>query len=419
MPIRRTYTDIKVDGKSRISSATPINDFSETSIAGSFLDIIATESDRIYSDIEYLHRSLDPTRNYGTELDGLGYLLGISRTSAYSALDDSDTNFNFYIDPRTNMNVTQIINNLYPGTNHQTRIKLVSAGYLNSANSPTELTIPAGTIVNNSSQNITYTTLRSTKITNDSRGYTGITANVIGSYSNVQSNVLVGHNLSNEFLLRDISKFILCSNTFPIQTGFDGMTDADYRYKITTSPQARNTNELTIRQTILSIPGVRNVYFQRGKYGYGTYSVIIEGTSPIISEGLIKIVQQRLSNLDGNDAAFIYAPEYKGIEMSFNIFVEIGYDADQTREKVRDAIIFYINNLSVGGTIIWNDIITLINNVPGVTDFITDYFKIGDYNAFQKLNKKQIVLRTINQRSYDNQKFYTDRGLISICTRQG
>jgi hypothetical protein len=104
--------------------------------------------------------------------------------------------------------------------------------------------------------------------------------------------------------------------------------------------------------------------------------------------------------------------------MSFNIFVEIGYDADNLREQARNAVIDYVNNLPVGGTIIWNDVITIINNIPGITDFVTDYFKIGDYNPYQKLNKKQIVLRTINQRSHDNQKFYTDRGLIRICTRQ-
>ena len=191
MPIRRTYTDIKVDGKSRLSSATPINDFSATSIAGSFLDIIASESDRIYSDIEYLHRALDPTRNYGVELDNLGYMLGVSRTSAFSALDDSRTNFNFYIDPRTNMNITQLINNLYPGTGNQTRQKLAAAGYINSVNNPTELTIPAGTNIYNNNKTIEYTTLNTTKITNDSKGYAGVTASVNGSFSNVQSSTLV------------------------------------------------------------------------------------------------------------------------------------------------------------------------------------------------------------------------------------
>ena len=419
MPIRRTYTDIRVDGKSRLTNATPINEFGVTSIAGSYLDIIASESDRIYNDIEYLHRSLDPTRNYGIELDSLGYLLGITRNAAFFALDDSNTNFNFYIDKRTNMTPAQLINNLYPGNNAM-RQKLFQAGYIDNANNPTKLIIPRNIQIYNANKSVLYTTLNPTEISNNNpSGFTGVIASATGSFSNVQSSTLVKHDLANEFLLRDIAKFIMCTNNFPIQTGNNGMSDADYRYKITTAPQARNTNELTIRQTILAIPGIRNVYFQRGKYGYGTYSVIIEGTSPLVSEGLLNIVQQRINNLDGNDAAFIYAPEYLGIEMSFNIFVEIGYDSDQIREIARNTVIDYINNIPVGGTIIWNDVITLLGNIIGIQDFIVDYFKIGEYNPFQKLNKKQIVLRTINQRSYDNQKFYTDRGLIKICTRQG
>lgn len=418
MPIRRTFTDIKVDGKSRLTNATPITEFGATSIAGSFLDIIASESDKIYSDIEYLHRALDPTRNYGVELDNLGYLLGISRTNSYAAVDDSTTNFNFYIDKRTNMTAAQLINNLYPGQNPM-RQKLASAGYIDNANNPTKIIIPAGTQITNTNKSITYTTLNVTEISNSSPyGFAGVAANNPGTFSNVQSNTLVQHNLTQEFLLRDIGKFILCTNNFPIQTGADGMTDSEYRYKITTAPQSRNTNELTIRQTILNIPGIRNVYFQRGKYGYGTYGVILEGTSPLVSDGLVQIVQQRIDNLDGNDAAFVYAPKYRGVEMSFELFIDIGSDSDRVREDVRNLIIDYINNVPIGGTIIWNEVVALIINTPGVLDFVTDYFKLGEYNAYEKLNKKQVVLRTINQRSYDDEKFYCDRGLIKLCTRQ-
>ena len=44
MPIRRTYLDIKTDGKKRIKDNTPVNDFSNTSITNAFLDIIAPEA---------------------------------------------------------------------------------------------------------------------------------------------------------------------------------------------------------------------------------------------------------------------------------------------------------------------------------------------------------------------------------------
>jgi len=54
----------------------------------------------------------------------------------------------------------------------------------------------------------------------------------------------------------------------------------------------------------------------------------------------------------------------------------------------------------------------------GVEDFILSYFKVGEYDIYNKINKKQIVLRPVNQRSNYNEKFYCDQGTISICSRQ-
>ena len=76
MPIRRTLLDIKTDGKIRIENNTPINEFGPTSISNAFLDMIAVETSRVYDEIEYLHKAIDPTRNYGKELDSLGYMVG-------------------------------------------------------------------------------------------------------------------------------------------------------------------------------------------------------------------------------------------------------------------------------------------------------------------------------------------------------
>ena len=418
MPYRRTYIDIKTDGKARLTNATPISEFGSTSIAGSFLDIIASESDQLYNEIEYLHRAMDPTRNFGQELDNLGYLLGITRNNSNSAVDDSLTNFYFYIDKRTNMTPAQLINSLYP-VNSQIRSKLYENGYIDSIVDPTKIIIPKGMVIYNNNRTISYVTLQSTIISSTTpNAYVNIAAISEGTFSNVQANTLVKHDIGTILLLKDISKYILCANTFPIQTGNDGMTDSEFRYKISTYSQRRNSNEISIRNEILGIPGIRNIYFERGKYGYGTYSIIVEGTSPLVSEGLLRIVRQRLDALDGNDAAFIYAPIYKGVELSFNLFIDIGYDQDSTKEIVRTNIIQYINNTKIGDTLIWNDIISIIINVPGVVDFITDYYKIGDYNAFKKLNQKQIVLRTINQRAHTTEKFYTDKGLIKVCSRQ-
>jgi len=420
MPIRRTYVDIKTDGKVRLKNSTPITDFGPTSIAASMLDVVAGESDSLYSEIEYLHRSIDPTRNYGKELDNLGYMQGVDRDNATIAIDESNTNMYFYLDRSTNSTPKQLIDALYPITTHSNiRERLVTEGFIDNAITPTKIIIPKNTKVYNANRNVTYITLDATEITSTNKGYVGVIAKLVGKDNNVEANVLIKHDISDIAIIKDLAKFIFCTNTFPIQSGGNSMTDDEYRYKITQAPQLRNVNEQTIRNMALSIPGVRNIFFTRSLYGYGTIGVLVEGTSPLISQGLVDIIASRLDALSGNDAVFVRAPDYKGVEISLRLIPEIGVNSSNIIDVVRNNIISYINNIGIGGTIIWNDIVSIVMDVDGVFDFQNDYYKVGDYNPFQKLNKKQIVLRTINQRSYETEKFYTDKGLIKVCSANG
>lgn len=419
MPIRRTFTQIKNDGKNRLSTYTPINNFSETSVAGSMLDMIALESQELYNEIDYIHKVLDPTRNYGKELDNIGYLVGVKRSESVLAVDDSDTNFYFFIDRRLNMSAAQLLEKVYPlNTHFNIRERLFNGGLINDITNPTQIIIPRGTMIYNNTKSISYSTTKPAVIGNGD-GFTGIIANVEGSASNVQANVLVKHNLAQNNLVQYLARYILCSNNFPISNGTNGMTDAEYRYQISLRPQNYNNNEVAIRQMALSVPGVRNILYERSKYGYGTVGIIVEGTSPLVSDGLVSALQTRLQAISGGDVITVNRPEYRGIEISLNVITEIGSDINSTVENVRTRIIDYVNNIPLGGTIIWNEIVSIIMNTTGVKDFINDYFMIGEYDPYNKLNKKRVVLREVNQRSYNTEKFYTDKGLIKVCSRQG
>jgi len=420
MPIRRSYTEIKSDAKNRLRTNTPVNNFTHTSIANAFLDVIAAESQALYDAIDYIHKSLDPTLNFGKELDNIGYLVGVDRAEASIAIDDSDTNFYFYIDKSINATPAQLLNQVYPiNTHFNIRERLVAEGYIDDATSPTKIILPKDLLISNTDGSKSYKTLRKTEITaNKPNAFTGIIANIEGSISNIESNVLVKHNLSTFNTFQYLAKYILCTNNFPINTGIDGLNDRDYRYNLTLKTQNYVNNEVAIRQMALAVPGVRDILFERSKYGYGTYGIIVEGTSPLISDGIIDSVQQRLQAISGGDVVFVTKPEYKGVEISFQLTIDIGGDSTAAINTVRTQIINYIINRPIGGTIIWNEIISLIMSVPDVKDFFTDYYMIGDYDAYAKLNKNRIALRTINQRSYETEKFYTDKGLIKVCSKQ-
>jgi uncharacterized phage protein gp47/JayE len=294
-------------------------------------------------------------------------------------------------------------------------------GFIDDAGAPTQLLIPAGTLVVNNTSSIKYTTVDNVYLSNTSNEvYVPVVATTEGAGANVQSNVLIKHNLNQYDVIRDLTKYILCSNRYPITTGKAAAGDEEYRYNLSLGRINFGINEVAVRQAALSVPGVRNVLFERGRYGNGTFNIIVEGISPIVSEGLMDVIRQRIiSQTTGSDAVYVQRPDYLGIELNFEIVAETGTDLVSLRESTRADIIQYINDIPIGGTIIWNRIISIIMDRNGSMDFILSYFKLGEYDVFSKFNKNQIILRPINQRANVIEKFYTDAGLVSVCCRQG
>ena len=407
MPARRTYASIYNDGKTRIINNTPVNNFNPQGISKAFLDILALEMDNVYSSLDYIYKAVDPTLAVGTDLDKIGQLVGQTRTAAVSAVDFSLTNFYFYIDTRLNWTVQQLINANYP--NQQDITTLQNAGYLTiDENQVYTLNLPGNLSISNSDASINYTTIDPITMTGTDNAYVGVIAIGTGPTYNVETNVLVAHGLINIPELRRIAPFIKCTNTYPIQNGSFSLNDAQLRYLITTAPAAFQSNELAIRTAALSVPGIRDIYLEKNKYGNGTISIIIEGTSPLISAGLVDAVKEKIQQtLSYGDVIFVDVPSYLGVELNFNIITDIGVtDSLSLRDQVVQAIVQYINDIPTGGQIIWDRIVTTALNVSGVTDFIPTMFKYGNYDALYKINKYQVVLRYLNQQALYNEKWY-------------
>ncbi len=421
MPTRRNFIDIQSDARVRLEDNTPVTNFSSIGTISNLVDIQAVETEKLYEEIETVHSIFDPTTTFGRKLDTIGFMFGTSRKSSMTALDNSYTNFRFYLDPRLNVSIGDLIQRLYPiSTHYNMRSRLLADGFIDSIETPTYLRIPSGTTIANVDASITYSTTEAVNLTNTTNEvYVPVIGTTEGRSQNIESNVLIKHNLNENITIKDLAKYILCTNRYPITNGYDGDPDSMYRYNLTLGRVNYGTNEVAVRQAVLGIPGVRNILFERGRYGNGTYNVIIEGISPIVSEGLIDIVKERLLLLaPGSESAFVTRPDYLGVELKIDLLTSLTANLTTLQEAVRNDIISYINDIPIGGTIIWNEIISIIMERDGVDDFILNYFKIGEYNVFSKINTKQIVLRTVNQRSKYNEKFYTDSGLIGLCCVQ-
>lgn len=416
MPTRRNYLNVVQDGKIRLENNSPVNNFNSQGITKALLDVLGVELEKFYDNLEYIYRAIDPTLAVGTDLDKIGYLVGQTRESSLTPSDYTTTNFYFYIDPRLNTNLANLIKRNYT---FEERSVLVQNEFLeNDINGePLTLKIPTRTIIKNYDGTISYTTINVAEINDSGEAYVGIVGTSAGPAFNVQANVLVAHAIHQIPELRKISQFIKCSNRFPIQNGKYSQTDEEFRYNIVTAKSAIRNNELSIRRAALSVPGVRDVLFEKNKYGNGTISLIVDGVSPLISEGLINTVKERVQQeLSYGDAIYINRPEYLGVELNIGIVIEQG-SLNETfiRQQARSAIIQYINDLEIGGEIIWNQLVSTLLNITGIEDIIPQYFKYGEYDIFNKINKKQIILRFINQKAKYNQKWYTDSGLVQVC----
>ena len=416
MPTRRNYTNIVQDGRTRIENNTPVNNFNPQGISKAFLDILGVELEKFYDNLEYVYKAIDPTRAVGGDLDKIGYLVGENRGSSIVPSDYTTTNFYFYLDARLNLSLSSMIKKYY---GYEERQVLVQNNFLveDAFGEPTSIKIPTGTIIKNTDGSITYTTINDALIGNTGEAYVGIISTSSGPASNVQTNMLISHTIQQIPELRKISQFIKCTNRFPIQNGRYSQTDEEFRYQIATSKSAIRTNELSIRRAALSVPGIRDILFEKNKYGNGTISIIIDGISPLISQGLIDAVKEKIQQeLSYGDVVFVDRPEYLGVELDFGIILKPAeMNEILIRQQVRSSIIQYINDLPIGAEIIWNQIISNILSVNGVEDVIPRMFKYGEYDIFNKINKKQIVLRYINQKAKYNQKWYVDSGLVQVC----
>jgi len=417
MPIRRNYIDVYSDGRKRLENSTPITNFSSTSVGSGLLDVISVESEKVYDEIETLYNILDPTKNVGRELDKIGYIVGARRNGGTIAMDMTDTNFYFYIDSRVGSNFLGLINKIYPKSTHYSyRKRMLDAGYIDNIDNPTILTIPKNTIVHNADQSVTYTTLEDAVFTlTVNEAYIPIMASSSGEYYNIDSNTLTSHSLQNIISMKDMAPYIKCSNRFPITSGSYSESESDFRYRISMANVSRGSNEASLRLELLSIPGIRNILYERGRYGSGTIGIIVEGVSPLISESLVMAVKERAEQVVEGSTVYVSRPEYIGIELSLDIITAVGATKSSIVQDVRSKVIAYINDLPLGGTIVWNQLSEIIMSPEGVDDFILTFFKLGEYDIFNKINKKQVVLRPVNQKSNYNEKFYTDAGMISLC----
>lgn len=396
--------------RDRLAADGRFNSLSLTSTTRMLAEIVAAE-------IAFAHRGLiqaleqtQISKATGANLDSLGELVGVVRRSSSRAIDTTNTNFKFFVDPAIGLNIVGLIAQKMPQA-------IIS-------DNPTTLNnkwiiIKSGMIVSDFGGGKIYRTTEDAVLT-DREVFVPVIADGIGSAYNVGVGELSKWDNTLQGEMNNIRAFILCSNSAGITSGRSVESDNSLRSRIVNAvPSNARANHTSIRSSAFSVPGVRNATVLPNVKGPGTFQVNISSTSPIVSTGLMNAVRQAVqSSAAVGEIAFVDRPTYLGVEMKVAIlFTDKATEKDRILREVRDNIVSYINNVPSGESIIINEVRERIQaSSEAILDHIIVSFGIGTFNPNTSVNELVHNVSIVNQRSDTDEQFYTNATLIKVCS---
>ena len=345
MPIQspQSITTFQADVLAALGT-TGISQTSPGGKARAFADIVGSEmgglEGRSYAAIG---QSLLPFAT-GDNLDFLGEMYGIPRLDGSTASSSSsDGNFIFY----------------------------VQSGTFGDINSGSDITVPAGTVLSTGSvTGPTYTTdyVVTLPAALSSVSFSA-TCTLDGEVGNISEGAITNHNFQGYTSFRFGS--LLVTNNFGIVSGDDEETDTDYQYRINLKLSSKNgAAEADLTLAILNVPGLQNVIFQRQA---GTYLCYVYAVSPTVPTSTLQMVQAQMNTATAWPiVGTAVQPDLIGISLSTTITFVSGATSSQQQSAIANAVSAaagYINNLSIGQTLVINDISdAILSSDPNILD---------------------------------------------------
>jgi uncharacterized phage protein gp47/JayE len=383
--------DIVSNALQRLNSFTNISFLSPGSKARMLVDILSEELGLQASQFD-LNTGAGLLKNAsGPVLDFLGELFGLERLQEVkSSVTTAEENFVLYTEGN-------------------------SFGELNNGE---DVVIPAGEmrISNTESLNDQSVVYVNEDIiilgTNESRVFFSAQSVSAGFFSNAGGNTLNFHDFTG--YADSLSRSLLITNNHGISYGRDRESDDNYRYRIQKEKISSEAgNETAIRLGLLVVPGVANVRRIPFSRGIGTCDWLISSTSVVVSEELLDICQQVISEKQSvgmaNDAK---SPVLIGTEFVFSITYK-GSLEDRQKESIKTEIKTnisnYVNNLEIGEALVLDQIVRIVLTSsdliesmgdPDSADNFKNTFLYGRSNLSDSLTRKTLT-GNYNPRSYE------------------
>lgn len=233
-------------------------------------------------------------------------------------------------------------------------------------NNNQNIIIPEGTIVSGTygSQAVRFKINKTFTLPyNYSEGY--VSADMIqGTDSPLPIGTLNTHTFSNYSDYNNNS--LLVKNVVPIATGRTKETDDDYRYRIKNTLKAINQATFEgVYQVARSVAGVSDVIVQSNANGGGTFTVFVQGITPITGDDVISSVNIALQQECVSPWVYftVTKPGYIGIQISVKIVARTGSTIATnvaSLNYITNTISSYVNNF-YGDTFYFDDLLKIVN----------------------------------------------------------
>lgn len=337
MPLfARNLSELTADTLNELSHSTNITKLSPGSKARALLDAVNKRVEEAYQTFDLNLTKAFVSSAPGQFLDLIGELLGVTRTSGVAASVSEEMEVvKFYVDSGT-------------------------FGDINNGNN---ITIDTGTILStlpNGTGVLYRVTSTVVLLATDDETFIPVESTNTGVVGNIGANALTYHTFTG--YTDYLNETLKVTNVHSVANGSNLESDANFRFRIANRVlEVEAANETSVRLAALSTPGVADVVLIPRYRGIGTFGLLVEATTPTVSDSLIDEVQARVSLIQGlGTIAYIRKPYEAGIVLRTTIeyyqrfdddtLTEIEYDLEQV---VRE----FIEELGIGDSFSINQLV--------------------------------------------------------------
>ena len=415
--ITRSQSDILRDSRQNLTQNVGITADNPTSTSLNLLQSMAQEVSSLWNYMNGVLSNGFLSTAYGAALDEFGVLLQEPRQGSLRAMDLSSTNVKFYMDETYASNITDLLTRYFTVSD---RTSLFAAGIIDSVTNPSLINIMANLTISSADGSASYTTMNAMVISNaNDFDFTPVIANGIGSRYNVSPGVLTVSTLTSVTpIFSKITNAIKVTNLYGIRNGNDSESDDNYRFRLSNKVVSAVTgNEASIRKAVISVPDVVDMSLVPRTHGNGTFTIFPQTIDPILSDGVMLAVQTSVNSVMSiGSVCYVEAPSYLAVAFNIQLRFLPGADTGTIFTNARLAVMNYINNLSLGGQIIINEIIQIVMSLDThIMDMSIPGFGFGNYDRSTGVISNYMPLRIMNQQADWNQKWYTNSNLCALC----